>query len=114
MEERPVPGIVSATESIIATARRINPRVIVLLAQVIPSGKLPKYAYIPDLNRELARLAARLHTATQPVVLVDQASGFHFQTDTIEDLVHPNSAGAEKMAARWYDALVAALPATSR
>ncbi|MBL0155630.1 MAG: hypothetical protein IPP47_00755 [Bryobacterales bacterium] len=114
MEERPVPGIVSATESIIATARRINPRVIVLLAQVIPSGKLPKYAYIPELNRELARLAARLHTATQPVVLVDQASGFHFQTDTIEDLVHPNSAGAEKMAARWYDALLAALPATSR
>ncbi len=108
-EEKPVPGIVAATESIIATARRINPRVIILLAQVIPAGKLPKYAYIPELNREIGRLAARLNTSQQPVILVDQAGGFNIQTDTIADLVHPNAAGAEKIAARWCEALAGTL-----
>ncbi|WP_414664424.1 SGNH/GDSL hydrolase family protein [Horticoccus sp. 23ND18S-11] len=105
VEEKPVPGIVAATERLIAALRAINPRVIVLVAQVIPSGKLPKYAYIPDLNAELARLTARLHTAAQPVVLVDQASSFDWRSDTVADLVHPNAAGAEKMAQRWFEAL---------
>lgn len=105
-DEHPVPGILAATGTIIRTARSINPNVIVLLAQVIPSGKLPKYSYLPDLNRELGRLAARLNTPRQPVIPVDQAAGFDFHSDTVPDLVHPNAAGAAKMARRWYDALV--------
>lgn len=105
MEEKPVPGIIAATEAMIMAVRRINPDVIVLLAQVIPSGKLPKYGYIPELNESLARLANRLNTAQQPVLLVDQAKNFNFKTDTIEDGVHPNMQGAEKMADRWFDAL---------
>jgi lysophospholipase L1-like esterase len=105
VEEYPVPGILQATERIIATARRINPHVIVLLAQVIPSGKLPKYSYIPDLNAELALLAKRLDTPCQPVVLVDQASGFDPARDTVDDLVHPNQQGAAKIASQWYAAL---------
>jgi hypothetical protein len=48
--------------------------VIILLAQVIPAGKLPKYSYIPELNATLARLAAKLHTPAQPVIIVDQAA----------------------------------------
>lgn len=105
VEEKPVPGIVAATERLIAALRAINPRVLVLVAQVIPSGKLPKYGYIPDLNAELARLATRLHSPAHPVILVDQASGFDWRKDTIADLVHPNAAGAEKMAQRWFEAL---------
>lgn len=105
-EEHPVAGIIAATSRIIATARGINPHVIVLLAQVIPSGKLPKYSYIPELNEELARLAGSLNRPDQPVILVDQASGFDYTKDTIADLVHPNAAGAEKIAQKWYDALV--------
>jgi lysophospholipase L1-like esterase len=106
-EEHPVPGIIRATEQIIATARRINPRVIVMLAEVIPSGKLPKYSYLPDLNRELSRLANRLDRPCQPVILVDQASRFDPIRDTVEDLVHPNQQGAEKIARQWYTALTA-------
>lgn len=112
VEEQPVPGMVAATEQLIAAFRAVNPRVIVLLAQVIPAGKLPKYSYLPAFNAELARLAARLHTPAQPIVLVDQATGFDWQTDTIADLVHPNAAGAEKMAARWLAALQPILAAT--
>jgi lysophospholipase L1-like esterase len=100
-EEKPIPSIVAATERLIGAVRAINPRVITLVAQVIPSGKLPKYAYIPELNRALAKLVSRLHSNVQPVILVDQATHFDWKTDTITDRVHPNAAGAAKMAEAW-------------
>jgi lysophospholipase L1-like esterase len=110
VEEKPVAGIVAATEKLIAAFREVNPRVTVLLAQVIPAGKLPKYAYIPELNTALAALAARLDAPGQRVVAVDHAAGFDWQTDTVADLVHPNAAGAEKMAQAWFAALQKLLP----
>lgn len=109
-KDKPVPGIVAATERMISGARAANPKIIVLLAQVITSKKLPKYSYIPELNKELAKLAKRLNTAAQPVVIVDQATGFDPTKDTVADKVHPNKSGAEKMAARWFDALTKILP----
>ena len=105
VEEKPVAGIVAATAKLIAALRAVNPHVTVLLAQVIPAGKLPKYAYLPELNAALASLAARLDAPAQRVILVDQASGFDWRTDTVEDHVHPNACGAEKMAAVWFAAL---------
>lgn len=99
-EQKPVPDILAATEKMIADFRSTNPKVIVLLAQVIPSGKLPKYSYIPELNQELAKLAKRLD-----VILVNQAEGFDWKTDALADMVHPNAAGKEKMAACWFAAL---------
>lgn len=110
-DQLPVPGMVRDTRELITKARAINPRVIVLLAQVIPSGKLPKYDYIPEYNAALIGLAAELNTTAQPVVLVNQAEGFVWQTDTIGDKVHPNTSGAEKMAQKWFAALQAVLPA---
>lgn len=110
VEEQPVPGILTATESLVAAFREANPRVTVLLAQVIPAGKLPKYAYIPELNAGLARLAARLDRPGQRVVAVDQAAGFDWTTDTVDDKVHPSARGAEKMAQAWFEALRKILP----
>lgn len=110
VEEQPVPGIVAATEKLIAAFRAVNPRVTVLLAQVIPAGKLPKYAYIPELNVALAALAARLDRPGSRVVSVDQATGFDWTADTVADKVHPNARGAEKMAQAWFEALQRILP----
>jgi len=104
-KDQPVPGIVSDTEAIIKNIGEINPDVRILLAQVIPSGKLPKYSYIPELNKELKSLAARLSGNGFHVLLVNQANGFDWKTDTVNDKVHPNAAGAKKMADRWMDAL---------
>ena len=109
VEEKPVAGIVAAHREMVATARRLNPKAIVFIAQVIPSGKLPKYAYIPDLNVAQAALVKELHRPEQPVYLVDLATGFDPAKDTIADRVHPNAAGAEKIAERWREALVRAL-----
>lgn len=33
----------------------------------------------------------RLNTTEQPVILVDQADGFDWETDTVKDRVHPNA-----------------------
>lgn len=104
VEEQPVAGILAATEEIIIKARIVNPAVVILVAQVIPAGKLPKYSYIPALNRELAALAERMD-----VTLVDMATGFDVAGDTVEDKVHPNAQGAEKMAVKWFEALRVAL-----
>jgi hypothetical protein len=104
-EEKPIEKIIAAHESMIRAFRETSPHVIILLAQVIPSGKLPKYAYIPTLNEALAKLAARQSTPDQPILLVNQAENFDPDKDTIQDKVHPNETGAEKMATRWFDAL---------
>ena len=109
-EEKPIPGMLAALERIIGSARAANPRVTVLLAQVIPSLKLPKYAYLPEFNAALPALAARLSTAASPIVIVDQASGFDPAVDTVADQVHPSASGAAKMAERWFETLVKLLP----
>lgn len=110
VDERPVAGIVAATEKLIAAFRAANPHVTVLLAQVIPAGKLPKYSYLSELNAALAALAQRLDRPAQRIVLVDQVSDFDWAADTVADKVHPNARGAEKMAQRWFEALRTVLP----
>jgi lysophospholipase L1-like esterase len=54
-------------------------------------------------------LVKELHRPEQPVYLVDLATGFDPAKDTIADLVHPNTAGAEKIAQRWSEALIKVL-----
>lgn len=105
-KDKPIPEIIRDTESIIENFRSVNPKAIILLAQVIPSGKLPKYSYIPELNSELSALATRMAAKGYKVILVNQAEGFDWKNDTIEDQVHPNASGAKKMADKWLDALL--------
>lgn len=105
-EQKPVPQILKDTESLIQDFRRVNPKVTVLLAQPIPSGKLPKYAYLPELNQQLVLLAKRLDKPASRIVIVPQAEAFNPANDTVADLVHPNASGAAKMTQRWFDALV--------
>jgi acetyl esterase/lipase/lysophospholipase L1-like esterase len=107
-EETPVPGMIAAYRSVIGKIKAINPDAVIFLAQVIPSGKLPKYSYIPELNREISRMTGQMNDRN--VICVDQATGFDWETCTVDDRVHPNESGAERMAAVWYDCLIKALP----
>ena len=100
-----VAAATNAHAQIIAAARAQNPNVGVLYAKVITSGKLPKYSYIPALNDAIGALTAELATAQSPVVAVDMADGWDYATDCVSDMVHPNSTGAGKMAAKWFAAL---------
>lgn len=83
----------------------------VLVATVIPSGKLPKYGYISELNKEIKKMVSGLND--ERVVLVDQASRFNWKKYTIHDKVHPNRLGSEYMASVWFDSLRSILPKLS-
>lgn len=104
-KDDPVPQIVTDTEAMVKHIHRVKPTAVVLVAQVILSGKLPKYAYLPELNGELGLLVDRLKAEGLPVALVNQADGFDWETDTKDDKVHPNVLGAQKMAKRWFEVL---------
>lgn len=101
-----VATVEDATRAMMQTARATHPSVKILLAKVITSGKLPKYSYIPAVNARLGKIASELNTDAQPVISVDQATGFDWTTDTTADKVHPNAAGGEKMAQKFFEALV--------
>jgi len=87
----------------VAALRRANPRVAVLLAQLIPADR-PELDRIVELNAALPALAASLDRADAPVRIVDHFSGFDAVADTV-DGIHPNAVGEEKMAGRWLEAL---------
>lgn len=106
--ENPIPGIIAAQEAIIQKIQALNPKVKILVSQVIHSGKLPKYAYIPELNKQIAKMVGRLNSKN--VVLVNQAKGFEWTKMTIDDHVHPNPAGAQEMAETWFQALKKVIP----
>lgn len=103
IEEKPVGGIVAATESILQKVWQRNPQTVVFLAQVILSGKLPKYSYLSELNAEFAALVKRY--VDRPLVLVDHTRNFRWESDALDDMVHPNEQGARKMAATWLESL---------
>jgi len=62
------------------------------------------HAQIPVLNTQIMSLAASLHTAQSPIVVVDHFSGFDFAT-LLRDGIHPNLAGEARMAQCWLPAL---------
>ena len=107
----PIPSIIASHKSIISKIRTINPAVKIIVAQVIPSGKLPKYSYIPELNIELAKMAAEYEAANKPIALVNMVENFNWQTDCLggTNMTHPNASGAEKIAIKFANAIKSAI-----
>ncbi len=90
-------------EQIILKLRKKNPNIKVLLARVIPMQTNPN---IIRLNQLIAQLAVKLNKPNSAVVSVDMFTGFNLDTDMQKDKIHPNAKGEEKMAKRWFDALI--------
>ena len=91
-------------EQIINQLRMVNPRVHVLLAEIIPVDHPAMVERIQQYNLGLVELAGRLDSATSRILPVDQFNGFDAAQDTY-DGIHPNSRGNRKMADRWLAAL---------
>ncbi|MFC4584965.1 cellulose binding domain-containing protein [Sphaerisporangium corydalis] len=111
---RPTATILTAYGKLVDQMRVSNPAMKILVAQIIPMN--------PSTCAECAQRAVALNaaipswaqskTTTQsPVVVVDQWTGFSTSADTY-DGVHPNSTGDQKMANKWYPALVQLLGTT--
>lgn len=106
----PVEGIRDNLGRIIDQLRGANPRVKVVLAQLIPSA--PPYADLNEritaLNKLLPALAREKTTDQSPIVIVDHNTGFSREAGVdLHDGLHPNDQGQAKMAARWYECLQA-------
>ena len=99
-----VSSTISELGEIIDDLRTANPDIAILLAQIIPTSDTSRPSLAP-LNQAIPGLAADKTTARSPVIVVDQNSGFNAETDTYDD-VHPNIDGENKIANRWFEALV--------
>lgn len=103
----PPSTILAAYSTLVWQMRASNPAMRVLVAKIIPMapptcGECGQR--VVNLNAAIDGWAAGITTPQSPVVVVDQWTGFHTATDTY-DGVHPNAAGDQKMADRWYPAL---------
>jgi lysophospholipase L1-like esterase len=110
--------ILSAYSQVLAALRMVNPKIIVLAAQLIPMAPVNTAtcgtcacpacaARMVTFNAMIPAWATSHSTATSPILVVDQWTGFDATAgvDTI-DGVHPNPAsGCPKMADKWYSAL---------
>ncbi|MEO5681763.1 MAG: GDSL-type esterase/lipase family protein [Chitinophagaceae bacterium] len=106
-EEAPIPGIIEAQKKIISTIRSKNSGAVILVAGVITSGKLPKYAYVPDLDLAISSMVDSIHQSS--IIFVNQQNGWNWQQHSIQDKVHPNKTGARIIAANWLKAIPGAL-----
>lgn len=107
----PPDRILTAYTELVAQMRASNPRMRVLVAQIIPMnpGSCAACAQrVADFNARIPGWAAATSTDRSPVTVVDQWTGFDPATDTY-DGVHPNAAGDAKIAARWFPPLAALL-----
>ena len=103
--------ILAAYTKLVTQMRASDPDMRVLVAQLIPlnpAGCGACAQRVTDLNARIPAWAEATSTGRSPVTVVDQWRGFDTATDTY-DGVHPNAAGDEKIAARWFPALSALL-----
>ncbi len=104
------PQVAAELKAVINTLREDNPNAIILLAKMIPTSrsKADKQA-VEKLNEVIPSVVTQMNTSVSPVILVDQFSDFDAKTETY-DGVHPNALGEERMAQRWFDAIIASMP----
>lgn len=96
---------VKELKEVIRILRDDNPEVIVLLAKLIPAKMNPGDGEaVESLNEAIPEVAEDMDSEQSPVVLVDHFEGFDVDEHTY-DGVHPNEAGEELMARRWFKAI---------
>jgi hypothetical protein len=103
---RTADAIIADIGTMVDILRKHNPKVKILLAQLMTN-----WGDLVEVNRRIPELAKRKSTATSPVIVVDQVTGFDIRKDQdTVDGCHPNASGEEKMAAKWFAALASVLP----
>jgi lysophospholipase L1-like esterase len=103
--------ILAAFSKLVDQMRASKPTMKILVAQIIPMTPANCSACtqrVVDLNQAIPGWAASKTTAASPITVVDQFTGFDTAVDT-GDGVHPDASGDQKMADRWYPALVSAI-----
>jgi len=85
------------------------PNALLVVAQIIPLGYGDNKA-TQDYNKGIPALVQQRAAAGKHIMLVDQYDGFTASSMIGSDLVHPNHAGYQAMANKWYAAIGPLLP----
>ena len=108
----PALTILDTYDILVDQMREHNPHVKILVAQIIPMDPDKSCSTCDQgviaLNNAIPDWASGKSTDQSPIIVVDQWTGFDTDTDTY-DGVHPNNAGNQKIADRWYPALASLL-----
>ncbi len=95
-----VASTLTEIDSIIQSLRAKNPSVVIFLAKIIPMRNFDTAVF----NAQIDGFIATRTTATSPIIVVDQYTGYDPQTDNYDNY-HPNEQGESKMAGKWFAAL---------
>jgi len=104
-QNKPVDQIIAAFTTLVDVMRASNPKMKIVVAQIIPIGIGSFNTKIQDLNKAIIPWATKMNSTSSPIWIVDQNTGFSGSGD-LRDGVHPNASGDKKMAAVWEPALV--------
>ncbi|KAI5864016.1 carbohydrate esterase family 3 protein [Durotheca rogersii] len=104
-QNKPVNDIITAFTTLVGVMRDSNPRIKIVVAQIIPMGFGNFNTQIQNLNRAITPWAQGLNKTESPIWVVDQFTGFSGSSD-LRDGVHPNDSGDNKMTNVWYPAIV--------
>ncbi|KAI1845929.1 hypothetical protein JX265_011175 [Neoarthrinium moseri] len=100
-----VTDIIAAFSTLVQVMRDSNPKMKIIVAQIIPMGLGSFNTQIQNLNKAIIPWAQEKNSTDSPIWVVDQYTGFSGSSD-LRDGVHPNDSGDTKMANVWYPALV--------
>lgn len=103
-QNKAVADIIKAFDTLIGVMRASNPKMKIIVAQIIPMGMGNFNTKIQQLNAQIPSWAAGHNKTESPVWVVDQYTGF--SSSDLRDGVHPNDSGDTKMLNVWYPALV--------
>ncbi|OAK99491.1 SGNH hydrolase [Phaeosphaeriaceae sp. SRC1lsM3a] len=108
-QNKAVTDIIAAFTKLVGTMRTSNPKMKIIVAQIIPIGIGSYNSKIQQLNAAIIPWAQGLNKTESPIWVVDQYTGF--STSDLRDGVHPNDAGDVKMTNVWYPAILTAFAA---
>lgn len=108
--------ILKAYDILIGQMRAKNPKMHIIFSNLLPldTKRWPQTAQdgIVNLNTAIRQYAPSKTTRDSPVTFVDNYTGFDAVADTT-DGEHPNDAGNEKMAAKFFEPTRNAIKAVS-
>ncbi|KAK1831544.1 Lysophospholipase/Carboxylesterase [Podospora conica] len=111
-QNKNVNDIIAAFTTLVGQMRAHNPKIKIVVAQIIPLGSAMggSNTKIQQLNAAIPAWAQGLNKTESPIWVVDQYTGFSGTADN-RDGIHPNDAGDTKMMNVWYPALIKAFQA---
>jgi lysophospholipase L1-like esterase len=112
IQKKPVGDIIKAYSTLVDQMRQSKPTMKILISQLIPIDRFNANPGIVELNKAIVAWAPTKTTWTSPITLVDNYTGFNTTTDTT-DGEHPNGAGDEKIATKFFQPLTVAIKSVS-